>query len=57
MFSNLTIGLMLGVGFGTWVYSKIYRSTGGNNQNAIVVGVAAGVSTLIVTLIILGLVF
>jgi hypothetical protein len=53
MFSNLTIGFLLGAGFGAWVYSKMYRSTGGNTKNALVVATIAGVfgMALVVTLL------
>ncbi len=36
------VALMFGAGFGTWVYTKVYRSTGGSTQNSLVV---AGVAT------------
>ena len=56
MFSNLTIGLLMGVGFGAWVYSKIYRSSGGNNKNALIVAGFAGLGALIVVTTILSVV-
>ncbi len=37
--SPLVVGIMLGVGAGVWVYSKLMRNTGGNAKSA---GIAAG---------------
>lgn len=53
--SNFMIALLAGAGSGAWVYSKIYRKTGGNSQHSVVVGIAAGVFVLVVMLIILSL--
>lgn len=50
MFGNFTIGLLVGAGFGTWVYSKMTRKTGNNTQQAVTVAVLAGAgATLVVT--------
>jgi hypothetical protein len=40
--SNLTIAIIFGIGFSGWVYSKIYRSTGGNNKSAITAAAGSG---------------
>jgi len=57
MFSNLTIGLLVGAGFGAWIYSKVIRSTGGNAKNAIVVAAIAGVFAVVVITLLMGIVF
>jgi hypothetical protein len=57
MFSNLTIGLIAGAGVAAWVYSKMYRSTGGNSKNAVIVAACAGLGTLVLLVTILGIVF
>lgn len=57
MFSNLTIGLVAGIGFGGWVYSKIYRSSGGNTRNALVVAGCSGLGLMVLVVVVLGIVF
>jgi len=57
MFSNLTIGILMGLGFGAWVYSKIYRSSGGNTKNALIVAACAGVAAMVVVATLLGIFF
>lgn len=57
MFSNFTIGLLLGAGFAAWVYSKMMRSTGGNTQNALIVAGVAGLAAMAAAVTILGAVF
>ncbi len=57
MFSNLTIGLIAGIGCGGWIYSKIYRSSGGNTRNALVVAAASGLGVMVLVVIILGIIF
>lgn len=48
MFTNVTIGILLALGLGAWVYSKMMRSTGGNTQNAVIVAsIAAGIAFLL----------
>lgn len=32
----------MGAGIGAWVYSKMYRSTGGSTRNAFIVAAIAG---------------
>lgn len=47
----------MGIGIGGWVYSKAYRRTGGNNQNALLVaGISGAVAWLVVTTL-LGTIF
>ncbi len=41
---NGLIALMMGAGVGTWVYSKMYRRTGGNNRSAGTVAAVAGLA-------------
>lgn len=54
MFSNFTIGLIAGLGFAGWVYSKVMRSSGGNTQNSLIVAGAAGIGAMIVITSLLG---
>lgn len=54
MFSNLTIGFLLGAGFAAWVYSKLMRSTGGNTKNALIVAGFAGLAAMVLLVTILG---
>jgi len=42
MSSNILIGLIFGIGFGGWIYSKMYRRTGGNTSNSIIVAGLCG---------------
>jgi hypothetical protein len=51
--SNGVIAFLLGAGLSAWVYSQIYRRTGGNTQNAIIVAAIAGVLAFLAALIIL----
>ena len=57
MFSNLTVGFLLGAGFGAWVYSKMMHSTGNNNQTSLLVGGMSGVFAMVLTMILLGIFF
>lgn len=55
--SNLFIGFIAGAGIGAWVYSKMYRSTGGNTQNALIVAGCAGLAALVIITMVLGMIF
>lgn len=55
MFSNLTVGIIMGIGVAGWVYSKIYKRTGGNTQNSLVVAVLVGLLAAMVVVVILGM--
>lgn len=57
MFSNLTVALLAGIGGGTWVYVKIFRSSGNNNKTAIIVGGSAGFGIFVVLLMIMNSLF
>lgn len=57
MFSNLTVGLIAGIGVAAWVYSKIIRSSGGNSRSALIVAVSAGVGTIVLLTTILSIIF
>ena len=52
--SNLTIGFLVGAGFGAWVYSKVMRSTGNNTKNALIVAAIAGVFSMMLVATLLG---
>ena len=48
MFTNFTIGILLGLGASAWVYSKMMRKTGNNTKTALIVaGVAGAVALLL----------
>lgn len=55
--SNAMIGLLTGLGLAAWVYSKMYRRTGGNTQNALVVAGLVGFLAFLFMLTILGILF
>lgn len=55
MFSNLTIGFLLGAGFAAWVYSKLMHSTGGNTKNSLIVAGCAGVAAMVLLVTLLGI--
>lgn len=55
--SPIFIGLMLGAGVATWVYNKIYRSTGGNSKNAAIVAGIAGVGSCLAAILIYNVLF
>jgi hypothetical protein len=57
MFSNVTVGLIFAVGFAAWVYSKMHRQTGGNNQTALIVAGAAAFISFLLIVITLGALF
>ena len=50
---NGLIALMMGAGAATWVYSKMYRRTGGNNRSAGTVAAVAGLAAAGVMLMVL----
>ena len=47
------VALLFAIGAGTWVYTKVMRSTGGNTQNAAIVACVAGIFAFIALLLIL----
>ncbi|HSX46810.1 MAG TPA: hypothetical protein VLF87_02365 [Patescibacteria group bacterium] len=57
MFTNLTIGFLAGAGFAGWVYSKLYRSSGGNSRNAAIGALCAGLAVMVILTAILSAVF
>jgi hypothetical protein len=52
--STFIIALLLALGGGTWAYTKIQRTTGGNTQTSLLMGAIAGVILFILTFIIFG---
>lgn len=48
------VALMFAAGAGTWVYTKVLRSTGGNTQNALIVAGISGAFAFAIMLIVLG---
>jgi divalent metal cation (Fe/Co/Zn/Cd) transporter len=50
--SIFIVGLLLSLGGGTWVYTKIQRITGGNSQTSALFGAIAGALLFVLTLII-----
>jgi uncharacterized membrane protein YeaQ/YmgE (transglycosylase-associated protein family) len=57
MFSNFTISLLLGIGAGGWIYSKIDRKTGHNNVTSITVAAISAVVIMLILSIILDALF
>jgi hypothetical protein len=57
MFSNLTVGLLLGLGFGAWVYGKMQRQTGGDTKNSLVVAGLAALGAFLFMVMLLGFLF
>jgi hypothetical protein len=55
--SDAMIGLLFGIGFGGWVYSKIYRSTGGNNTSALLTAGGAALVAFLLVVTILSIIF
>ena len=51
------IGFVAGLGLAGWVYSKMYRSSGGNTQNALIVAGAAGVGGMVLIMTLLSIFF
>ncbi len=51
--SNLLISLFFGVGAGTWIYSKMFNRTGGDNKSALTVAALGGFTLFFLFFIIL----
>jgi predicted RND superfamily exporter protein len=53
MFSNFAISLLIGVGFGVWLYTRFQRRGGGSSakNSAIAAAIAAIVVTMFLTYI------
>lgn len=51
--SNAFIALILAVGAGTWVYSKLLRTTGNNVRSAITAALISGVLLFFVSLFVI----
>lgn len=43
----------MGIGVAGWVYSKVYKRTGGNTQNSVVVAALVGLVACIVVVTVL----
>lgn len=50
------IAFLFGAGFGTWVFTKVQRSSGGNTQSSGVTAAIAGIFAFVVMLLVLGFV-
>ncbi|GAC1390482.1 MAG: hypothetical protein NVSMB46_00220 [Candidatus Saccharimonadales bacterium] len=48
MLSNITVGIIMGIGTGGWVYSKMMRRTGNNTKSALLIAAVAGGLALLV---------
>lgn len=57
MFSNATVGILMGLGLGAWVYNKAYKSNGGNSQNALILAAASAFGTFLVIVTLLSIFF
>lgn len=52
--STFLIALLVALGGGTWAFTKIQRTTGGNTQTSLLMGAIAGVILFILTVIVAG---
>lgn len=50
------VALLFALGFATWVYSKVMRTTGGNTKNSVTVAAIAGLFGFVALLLILKMV-
>ncbi|CAN5637582.1 hypothetical protein BH23PAT1_BH23PAT1_0350 [soil metagenome] len=57
MFTDVTVAFLFALGFSAWVYSVMYRQTGGNNKSALTVSGAAGLLGFFALWLILSLLF
>lgn len=55
--SNGMISLLTALGIGAWIYAKMYRSSGGNRVNAMVVSGGAGLVVFLAMMAILNAIF
>ena len=55
MFSNFAIALLFALGFGGWVYSKIYKKSGGNNSSSLTVAGLSAFAALVIGLVLLNM--
>lgn len=55
--SNFMVGLLAGLGVAAYVYNIIYKNTGGNTANALVVGGVAGLISMIAMMALLATLF
>lgn len=49
------IGFLFGVGFGGWLFSKLYRSSGGNTKNSLIVAAISGLGAMGLVMLLLGM--
>jgi hypothetical protein len=52
--STFIIALLVAISGGTWAYTRIQRTTGGNTQTSALMGAVAGVILFILIVIIAG---
>lgn len=57
MFTDKTIALLFTIGASAWIYSKVYRSSGGNTKNALVVTAGLALIMYIALLVALKAIF
>lgn len=55
--SDFVIGLMAGLGTGAYIYNLMYKNTGGNTQNALIVAGIAGVFAMVAMMTLLSVLF
>jgi hypothetical protein len=55
--SDVVIAFLFSLGAGAWIYSKMYRSTGGLTQNALVVAGGAALLLFLAALTFLKAIF
>lgn len=55
--SNFMIGLLTGLGVSAYIYNIMYKNTGGNTQNSLIVGASAGLFAMILVMVVLSSIF
>lgn len=55
--SNFVVGLLAGLGTAAYIYNIIYKNTGGDTKNALVVGGVAGLFAMIALITLLSILF
>ena len=54
--SNFLIAFLFAAGAGTWIYTKVQQKTGGNTQQALIVGGISGGLLFLFMLVVLAIV-
>lgn len=55
--SDKLIAFLVAISAGTWIYSKMYRSTGGNTRSSLVVAGGSALLLFLLVMTVLGAIF